>query len=513
MLFYSKDKGLPKQNGHNWAQYILDNLQKKGINTIFADDMKNNSLNASERSWKLRHCRLYNGEANPMYEEIILKPIEAIEPTNGYKKNKTQEEIDSILAVFYWGEKIWVEEDKDHCNSRNEFTVRAFKYDVKKALGIDLAAPKDLKVILYHVFLDWVDGLYNRFCTHYETELFVRYYIDIYMPIPTLNQKRDQERRPRLIEKCRYYHGEQSNPWELCYSPILVYRREIWSIEKEWVDAMACSYNCPQNSKQLIKNFVLEEFFKSKGIALSLVNLILSKEKSIADEKKEYFGPAEAIKVIEKYEKYAPLGHDYKKYFAFFLGEDECPYGYDSCDEYKRMGWSQESLQAEHCRSMCDFDSTDFQKEYRGKEGIWGWYADPKFPREQKDILYFNICNWGRWVPYCDEDKLAEEYLNYHYPGDEKPKHSERFYHNAALQEIVDDEYYKTVRKCGMYQGKRVYQPILKDEYAQEPPPIGLPLVILVDDDGIAESICDMLSFTIYDEISKSKRSTKTKDV
>lgn len=453
-----------------------------------------------ERAWELRHCRLYKGDGDNVYEHILSKSMLFLEPNKGYKENKNDEEIKQILAIFYYGEYLWVKVDKKDCLSKNKHAISQFEQELGEDFEINDGAPRELKIILFNSFLDYLDGVYNRCTTDYEIELFIRYYKEYYQPIITPNQKRDQERRPGLIEKCRYYKGEELNPWEYCYSPVLDYRKNIWRIEKEWADAMVASYKCPQSSKKLIKDFALEEFFKSKGMPLSLVNYIVSKEKQIAEENKEYFGPAEAIKVIEKYEKMTPLGRDYRMYFAFYLGEEDCPYGYD--EEYKRMGWSQEFLQRDHSHSMCDFDSNDFQKKYRGKEGIWGWYADPKFPKQQKDILYFNICNWSRWCPYCDEDKLAEEYLNYHY----KPKHSDRFYHNAALQMIKDEEYYKTVRKCGFYEGKRVYQPILKEEYMKVPPIIGLPLVILVDDEGNAEYIRDYLSFDIYHEISKKSK-------
>lgn len=461
-----------------------------------------------ERAWELRHCRLYKGEGDNEYEQILRKPMSFREPTDGYNENKADEEIKQILAIFYSGEYYWVKLDKKHCISKNTHAISQFEYDLGEDFELNDGAPRGLQIVLFHCFLDYVDGVYHRFNTGYEVDLFKSYYKEYYQPIQTPNQKREQERRPGLIDKCKYYKGEEENPWEYCYSPVLDYRKNIWEVEKEWADAMVVSYNCPQSNKQLIKDFVLEEFFKAKGMALSLVNMIVFKQKEKAEANKEYFGPAEAIKAIEKYEKMAPLGRDHRLYFAFYLGEENCPYGYDE-EEYKRMGWSQESLQKDHCHSMCDFDSKDFQKKYRGKEGIWGWYADPKFPKLQKDVLFFNICNWGRWCPYCDEDKLAEEYLNYHYPGDGKPKHSDRFYHNAALQLIKDEEYYKTVRKCGVYEGKRAYEPILKDEYKKEPPCIGLPLVILVDDEGNAEYIRDFLSFEIYDEIRKKSNKKK----
>lgn len=371
-------------------------------------------------------------------------------PSNNLEEEKNEHEIKQILSIFHHGESYWVRYDKLHGTSQNSHIVSEFESYLGKDFEAKDGTPRELKILLFHTFLDCIDGFYHRFTTNYEIELFKVYYKKYYQPIPTPTQKRELERRPKLIEKCRYYKGEEENPWEYCYSPVLDYRKKMWTLEKEWADAMVASYNCPQSSKQLVKDFVLSKFFKSKDVALSLMNLILAREKEKTDLNKEYFGPAEAIKAYEKYEKMKPLGRDHRMYFAFYLGEEECPYGYSEEDEHKRMGWSQELLQIEHCKSMCDFDSDEFQKEHRGEEGIWGWYADPKFPRLQKDLLYFIICNWGTWCPHNNDIKLSEEYLNFHYPGDGRPKYSVRFYHNAALQSIKEEDYYKTVHKCGV---------------------------------------------------------------
>lgn len=88
-------------------------------------------------------------------------------------------------------------------------------------------------------------------------------------------------------------------------------------------------------------------------------------------------------------------------------------------------------------------------------------------------------------------------------------EHSEKFYWYAAKRLIKDEEYYETVHKCGMYHGKRAYQPIFKEEYRMEPPCIGLPLVILVDSKGRAEYINNILSFDIYYELRKKSKKKK----
>lgn len=434
-----------------------------------------------KKRYLILQCRYYKGESEPP------KTL-----PEGY-------------ALMWDYESRWVDwtlnEDKMVNHFEND--IRDLHLETKEGDK----TPLTLKALLCNRYLHW--GGYAPL--EEELKNFEKWYVDFYQMWKTNREHRADKRKPDLIAKCKYYKGENDNPWEYCYSPVLEYRKSIWCIEKEWSDAMAESYLCIQSSTKLIKDFVLEEFFKAKGLALSLLNLIVAKQKEKAEERKEHFGPAEAIKTVEKYEKLAPLANDHRKYFAFYLGEEEDPeYDYSDDKEYIRFGYSQEKLQNRRKMVMQDFNSMDFQFKYRGKEGIWGWYADPKFPKEQKEIVFFACCNWGCWCPYSDVDKLAEEYLQYHYPGGERPVFSDRMYHKAALTAIEDEEYYQTVRKCGTYQGKRAYEPIFKDEYKKEPPKIGLPLVILVDDEGNVEKIRDFLSFDIYNEIRKNSKNQKS---
>ena len=84
--------------------------------------------------------------------------------------------------------------------------------------------------------------------------------------------------------------------------------------------------------------------------------------------------------------------------------------------------------------------------------------------------------------------------------------HSEFFYRMAAKRSLKDDYFYDNVRRCGMYKGKRAYEPVLKEEFKNDPPVIGLPLVILVDRKGRPEFIRDFLSFDIYDQLRKKRK-------
>lgn len=391
----------------------------EGFTRLYMDEyhVRLTNRQRKDNEWRLRRCRLYDGKGQNEYEHFRNSYPSFREPVDGYKEDKTDEEIKEILSIFYFAEYTWIVINTPRITYSRSGFESVFGEDKDFLDG----TPRDLQAMLFLCFLQSIDGVYHRFETQYEFDLFKRYYMEYYQPILSPIQRREKERRPMLLGKCCYYKGERTNPWEFCYSPVLDWRRRMWEIEREWVNAMMDSYNCPQSSKQLIKDLALVEFFRSKGISLSLLNLVLLSEKDILDENKERFGAIEAIKIYEKYRKLTPLGRDHRMYFAFYLGEEDFPCGYDDDDEYKRMGWTQERLQEHHYHEgMCDYNSEEFQEKYRGKEGVWGWYADPRYPKQQKDILFFNICNWGTWCPYCDEDKLAEQYLNFHYPGSEK---------------------------------------------------------------------------------------------
>lgn len=84
---------------------------------------------------------------------------------------------------------------------------------------------------------------------------------------------------------------------------------------------------------------------------------------------------------------------------------------------------------------------------------------------------------------------------------------SEKFYRYAAWRAIREEGFYKTVRRFGTYHGKRVYLPVYLKEF--EYVPLGLPLVILVDEKGNAESIRDFLSFDILDSVKAEKKMKK----
>ena len=85
-------------------------------------------------------------------------------------------------------------------------------------------------------------------------------------------------------------------------------------------------------------------------------------------------------------------------------------------------------------------------------------------------------------------------------------RRTETFYRQAALREIKGDYYYKSVRKVGKLNGQRVYVPVFKDEYIKEPVCIGLPMVIMVNEKGLAMSMRAVEAIDIIEEAGKRKK-------
>lgn len=89
-------------------------------------------------------------------------------------------------------------------------------------------------------------------------------------------------------------------------------------------------------------------------------------------------------------------------------------------------------------------------------------------------------------------------------------KYTKRFYWKAAVKEIADERcYYKTVHKIGMYEGMRVYKPVLNDEFNGVSPLFGFPLMILVDDEGNSRCVRDVESYFIISEVMSSNNAKR----
>lgn len=155
-----------------------------------------------QRRHLILQCRYYNGEE-------VCPPEE-----NGQ---------------FWFYEKVWVE--KAIAQKENLYgTIKEYLFyglaDFEKSDG----TPIGIKAILFNRYEHWV-GYDNE-----SHDGFKAWYRQHYQKQPTHKFIRAQQRRPGLIAKCRYYHGEEECPF------ITPKDSQPWEWEKEWVDALADSW-------------------------------------------------------------------------------------------------------------------------------------------------------------------------------------------------------------------------------------------------------------------------------
>ena len=305
-----------------------------------------------------------------------------------------------------------------------------------------------------------------------------------------------------------------------CYNPTLVWRKDMWDLEKEWVENLAKNYSCELTKHDMLDSLHLTEFIEANNVSVSLINHIIKWAIKKRPEKDIPYKASEAVLIFEKYIRLTPLARDYRMYFAYYMGDDTEP---EDCDfeeghGYIRMGYSQEKLMRDGRYDMfSSWHYANMAKDNRGEEGIWGWYADSKFPSMQKDIVSFMCANWGIWCPYDDVDKMAEQYLFFHYPGDEDLKgtvYGDLYVENFVLREETEtaaiDVLHRALKKdydielYKMYDDCCYYRPILcyNDEKEYD-----YPLLIKIGYDRYEASIlCSEESKVIDDEIKAYKR-------
>ena len=160
-------------------------------------------------------------------------------------------------------------------------------------------------------------------------------------------EQRTKERRTKLIARCRYYKDDFENPWEYCYNPTLVWRKDMWELEKEWVEALSRSYRCDMAKHDFLDSQHLTEFIRASKAPVSLMNHILQWAKNNADKEKRKFKASDAVQLYEKYIMLTPLAGDFRKYYAYYFGEEYEPQDYPYSpkeDKHAYIGWHQERL-------------------------------------------------------------------------------------------------------------------------------------------------------------------------
>lgn len=188
---------------------------------------------------KLRHerildCRYYNGE------------------------DKCPE---SINEMFWNYEMLWANrEDWDWTEEKDRF----------KRMGLEFfengdGTPFDFKCLLLNRYLHWNLGT--------DADTFSEWYISNYQqPRKTNRQRRAEKRKPKLIAQCRYYNGEEENPYKNTDFEM------IWSYESCWVERLSESY---QNAQQLYWHLGqypgMIELAKKYKIPRSLLGLFINR--------------------------------------------------------------------------------------------------------------------------------------------------------------------------------------------------------------------------------------------
>lgn len=125
----------------------------------------------------------------------------------------------------------------------------------------------------------------DRYC-HFggDVESFKKFYLREYQIRKTNREQRADQRRPELIAKCKYYHGEEQNPWDrIDAADEDLWRKWYWDLEKQWVDELSMSFNTPYAKHEHLKMWGVEEYFKNEGVPLSLINHILGWHNHIAE--------------------------------------------------------------------------------------------------------------------------------------------------------------------------------------------------------------------------------------
>lgn len=232
------------------------------------------------RKHLILQCRYYNGESEP--PKTLPK---------GY-------------PLMWNYEKHWVEwslNNDTKMQKMHEAEIHEFHLESRNGDKTPLV----LKALLCNRYFHWCGG-YSSF--EVELENFEKWYSDFYQKWKTNRERRADKRRPGLIEKCKYYHGEDINPW--CSNEVegIAHQRKLyWDLEKQWVDELSMSFNSPLANHDLLKKLNLEDYFKSEGIALSLINHILEWHNQVEENSNSSFDHDKAINIYkEVYLEYSP---------------------------------------------------------------------------------------------------------------------------------------------------------------------------------------------------------------
>lgn len=183
-------------------------------------------------------CRYYDGTE----EDIYLKKLEAHEIDKSYlpppecMKDEYTLSVEEVAhlknahtARCY--EEHWVKEQLN--GKKDNGCIGEYVAYGNKDFDVDDGTPISLKALLWNRFYYWGGWMPDQ-------EAFRKWYRTYYSSEPTNREKRALKRRPGLVAKCLYYHGEETNPWDFIgVADDNLWRKWYWNLEREWVDALA----------------------------------------------------------------------------------------------------------------------------------------------------------------------------------------------------------------------------------------------------------------------------------
>lgn len=251
-------------------------------------------------------CRFYDGTDKNEYEEKLkaheidkskLPPPECMKEEYTIPYEEVRKLQNASTALFY--ERCWIVEQMQ--NQDHQYRLDEYIAYGNKDFAADDGTPISLKALLWNRYYHW-DGQMS------DQEAFCEWYQTYYASEPTNREKRAVKRRPGLIAKCRYYHGEENNPWDTIEAEgDTLWRKWYWNLEKQWVDELSMSFNSPYAKHDLLKVLKLEDFFKNEDVPLSLINHILGWHNHIAENGNNELKHDSAIECYkEHYLKLAP---------------------------------------------------------------------------------------------------------------------------------------------------------------------------------------------------------------
>lgn len=188
---------------------------------------------------KLRHerildCRYYNGE---------------------------DECPQGINGMFWFYECFWVNhENEDYSYADKELK----RLGLENFEGCD-GTPYELKCLFYNRFEHW-NGIFtpDEFLNWYKTQY--------QQPRTTNRQRRAESRRPKLIAQCRYYGGENENPYKGTDF------EKIWYYESCWVEDLSLSYRNAEPLYWHLRRYPgMTELAKKHKVPCSLLGLFINR--------------------------------------------------------------------------------------------------------------------------------------------------------------------------------------------------------------------------------------------